>query len=90
MEALDELVRGGREVGERDPRVLVGREVGPVREVFVTLANLATIKDRMNGRGRNFVDDFEGSRSDRRRCGGRIVIRFEERCVENGMKAGKV
>ena len=59
--------------------------------VTVTLTELATVEDGVDGNGRSvIVCEVEGNRSGMRMKLGRIVVGFEERNVKDGMKTGEV
>ena len=89
MELLDELVGGGRDVGERDPGVLVGGQAVPVHEVLVALAKLAAVEDGVDSGGRVVVGELERLRRGMGMEFGRVVIRFKKGDVEDGVNEPK-
>ena len=89
IETFEKFVGSGRNVGKRDPRVLVGREVFPAHEVFVVLSDLAAVEDRMYVEWR--VGVFGEDEQSGRRMGVEIreaVVGFEERDVEDRVETG--
>ena len=89
VKPFEHLICGGRNVGEGDPRVLVRGQTLPVHEVLVALAEFARVEDGMKFlRGRVVRVERERERKDV--GGGMSVMGFEERDVEDWMKARKV
>lgn len=87
MESLEEFVLGGGYIGERNPAVFVGGRVLPAHEILVVLSELAAVEDGVDGARRRVFKDFDGSGG----CVGvevrRIVVGFEKRNMEDGVKA---
>ena len=91
VKPLEQLVVGGRDVGEGNPGVLVRREIFPTHEILVALSDLPTVENRCDrGRWRLVRSDVEVNRSRSRMKWGRFVIRSEKRDMENRMKTRKI
>lgn len=85
-----ELVVGGGDVREWDPRVLVIGEVLPVHEVLIVLAELVAVKDRGNGVRGFSVSDVERVRSGMGVKVRRVGVRIKEGDMEDRMKMREV
>ena len=91
VKPLEQLVVGGRSVGEGIPGVLIRREILPTHEILIVLSDLPTVENRCNrGRWRLVWSDVEVNRSGSRMKWGRIVIGFKKRDMENRMEMRKV
>ena len=88
MEMLEELVRSSGEVGEGDPGVLILGEALPAYEVFVPLAELSGLEDRLDGEGSGVVfGEAEGYRVGRGVKFRRGVVWFKEGDMEYWVEA---
>ena len=92
VKPLEQLVVGGRDVGEGNPGVLFGWERLPGDVVFVAMADFTAVENVVDNWGRR-----NRVRMKFERIGGcvimefrRVVVRFKKRNMKNGVKARKV
>lgn len=83
VESLEQLVGGGRDVGEWNPGVFVWRQALPAHEILVTLAELARVEDGVDSGRRVIIGELEWGWGSVRVKVGRIVVWFEEGDVKD-------